>query len=254
MRHRGLVLAAAIVLGVIAAVLAAQYLRGAAARLTSEAEPVEVLVATKPAARGATAEELAKSAVLETRSIPRQYVAENAVSSLAAIEGQVLAVDVSAGEQITRAKFAYPNVAGIAYSIPEGLVAVSIPADDVTCVSGSLKAGDTVMVLATFDPGPDGKQPETRVLLPKAKVLAVNGQIVSAAAEEEKTTGRGSLSASAQSGRSPTAPTVTLALAPADVVKLGFAEEQWSVWLSLLPPTATEAPTAAGRTIKTIFE
>jgi hypothetical protein len=47
---------------------------------------------------------------------------------------------------------------------------------------------------------------------------------------------------------------VTLALAPADVVKLVFAEEQGSVWLSLLPPTATEAPTAAGRTIKTIFE
>ncbi|MCX8007232.1 MAG: Flp pilus assembly protein CpaB [Coriobacteriia bacterium] len=251
MRHRGLILAAAVVLGISAALLAAQYLRSASSRLAREAEPVEVLVAVKAAARGASAEELVRSKAIETRAVPRQYVAENAVSSLAAIEGQVLAVDVSAGEQITRAKFAYPSQAGIAYSIPEGLVAVSIPADDVKCVSGSLKPGDTVMVLATFDPGPDGKQPETRILLPKAKVLAVNGQLVQT--QEEKQASRG-LASTASNGRSGTVPTVTLALSPADVVKLVFAEEQGSVWLSLLPPTATQAPAVSGRTLKSIFE
>lgn len=252
MRHRGLIVGAAVVLGVIAAILAAQYLRSASARLAREAEPVEVLVAVKAASRGASAEELVRSKALETRAIPRRYVAEGAVSSLAAIEGQVLAVDVSAGEQITRSKFAYATQAGIAYSIPEGLVAVSIPADDVTCVSGSLKPGDTVMVVATFDPGPDGKQPETRVLLPKAKVLAVNGRLVPEQAEEQQS-GRGLAGQSSRSG-SGTVPTVTLALAPADVVKLVFAEEQGSVWLSLLPPTTTDVPTVSGRTLKSIFQ
>lgn len=252
MRHRGLILAAAVVLGVIAAILAAQYLKSASARLAREAEPVEVLVAVKAAPRGASAEELARSKALETRAIPRRYVAEGAVSSLAAIEGQVLAVDVGAGEQITRSKFAYATEAGIAYSIPEGLVAVSIPADDVTCVSGSLKPGDTVMVVATFDPGPDGKQPETRVLLPKAKVLAVNGRLVPEQAGQQQA-GRG-LASSSERGGSGAVPTVTLALTPADVVKLVFAQEQGSVWLSLLPPTATEAPAASGRTLNNIFQ
>lgn len=251
MRHRGLIVVAALVLGLIAALLAAQYLKSASARLAREAEPIEVLVAAKAASRGASAEELARSKTLEVRAIPRRYVAEDAVSSLSAIEGQVLAVDVSPGEQITRAKFAYAAQAGIAYSIPDGLVAVSIPADDVTCVSGSLKPGDTVMVLATFDPGTDGKQPETRVLLPKAKVLAVNGRIVTTD-EQEQQTGRG-IASSSQS-RSGTVPTVTLALAPADVVKLVFAEEQGSVWLSLLPPTTTELPSTSGRTLKNIFQ
>lgn len=250
MRHRGLMLAAAIALGVVAALLAAQYLKGASTQLAEQAEPVEVLVAVKAATRGTSAEELARSKALETRKVPRQYVADDAVSTIAAVEGQVLAVDVSAGEQITRTKFAYPTVAGIAYSIPDGLVAVSIPADDVTCVSGSLKAGDTVMVLATFDPGPDGKQPETRVLLPKAKVLAVNGQIVAQQEQKKSSSGIGGTASS----RSAVAPTITLALTPAEVVKLVFAEEQGSVWLSLLPPTATEALPATGRTLKNIFE
>jgi len=107
------------------------------------------------------------------------------------------------------------------------------------------------MVLATFDPGPDGKQPETRVLLPKAKVLAVNGRLVPEQTEE-KQTGRGL--ASSSRGGSGTVPTVTLALAPADVVKLVFAEEQGSVWLSLLPPTTTDVPAVSGRTLKSIFQ
>lgn len=251
MKHRGLMLAAAVALGVIAALLAARYLKGASAELAEQAEPVEVLVAVKSSPRGTGAEELVRDKALETRKIPRQYVADGAVSTIAAVEGQVLAVDVSAGEQITRSKFAYPSAAGIAYSIPEGLVAVSIPADDVTCVSGSLKAGDTVMVLATFDPGPDGKQPETRVLLPKARVLAVNGQVVATPDAEKRSTGGIGGSASA---RSTTAPTITLALTPSDVVKLVFAEEQGSVWLSLLPPTAVETPQVTGRTLKNIFE
>jgi pilus assembly protein CpaB len=251
MKSRLLILAAALVLGLIAAVVAGSYLRSASVRLTKDAEPVQVLVATQDIPKGTPADDLLKDGLLEVQEVPRRYVSDGAVSSAQGIQGQVLAVGLSKGEQVTKARFQFPGEAGLSYGIPEGFVAVSIAADDVTCVGGMLKPGDNVMVVSTFDPGPNGKEAETRVLLGKAKVLAVNGQTETSAPAAEE--GGATLTGSTRS-RAQTAPTITLALPPGEVEKLVFAEEQGSVWLSLLPATETDLAETAGRTIKTIFK
>ena len=265
MKSRLLVLAAAVILGVIAAVVTANYLRDTTARLTAEAEPVQVMVATTDVARGATAEEMLEAGALEVREIPRRYVADGAVSSPAMITGKVLAIPLTAGEQVTAARFRYPSEVGLSYGIPEGFVAVSIPANDVKCVGGMLKPGDWVMVAVTFDPGPEDPDAEadeeptaqTRVLLPKVKVLAVGlttDTEPQAAAPEESGGGGGVIGGSTTQTEQRVSNTVTLALLPGDLEKLVFAEEKGSVWLALLPATATDIPETTGRRLDSVFE
>jgi len=255
MRSRVFILVAAVVLGIAAALVTAQYLRGATARLTREAEPVQVLVATQDVPRGTTAEEALKQGLIQVQEVPQRYVSASAVSSARGIEGQVLAAALSKGEQVTRARFQFPSEAGLSFAIPDGFVAMSIPADDVTCVGGMLKSGDWVMVTATFDPGPNGKDAESRILLSKARVLAV-GIDTGTGSTNEGSEQDGSLNVTARSsgGNATQVATVTLALKPADVEKVVFAERQGSVWLALLPTTETEVPATVGRNIKTIFK
>ncbi|TDB37677.1 MAG: Flp pilus assembly protein CpaB [Actinobacteria bacterium] len=255
MRSRVFILVAAVVLGIAAALLTAQYLRGATARLTKEAQPVQVLVATQDVPRGTSAEDALKQGLISVQEVPQRYVSASAVSSARGIEGQVLATSLSAGEQVTRARFQFPSEAGLSFAIPDGFVAVSIPADDITCVGGMLKAGDWVLVTATFDPGPNGKDAESRILLQKARILAVGADTGAGAATDEGTTKSGSaLAAGTRGANAAKAATVTLALKPEDVERIVFAEEQGTVWLALLPTTETQVPGTTGRNIKTIFK
>lgn len=256
MRSRLIILIVALLLGGVAALTTNWYLNRATERLEAGTEPVEVLVASETIPRGALADDLLDDGLIVTREVPRRYVSADAVSSPKAIRGQVLAAPLSAGELVTTARFQAPLEAGLAYSVPDGLVAVTIPSDAVRGVAGLLQPGDFVMVTATFEPGPNGVEALTRVLLPKARVLAV-GTDVGAPAAEEPTNDR-SLTANTSSGpeeqAAQAAPTVTLALAPLDVEKIVFAEEQGSVWLALLPATETELPATAGRTLQSLYE
>lgn len=254
MRSRLAILIAALVLGGLAAITTNWYLARATDRLEAGTEPVEVLVAAESIPRGATAEELLRDQLIVAQQVPRQYVSEDAVSSPKAIEGQVLAAPLSAGELVTAARFQNPIDAGLAYSVPDGLVAITIPSDAVKGVAGLLKPGDFVLVTASFEAGPNSTEALTRILLPKARVLAVGADT------EARASGQGddrSLTANAsdvQAEEQQAAATVTLALTPADVEKIVFAEEQGSVWLALLPATATEVPATTGRTLQILYE
>lgn len=254
MKSRVVILVVAVLLGIVAAVVAAKYLGDASAKLTSEAEPVKVLVAVKDVPQGTTAEDALSDGYVELREVPRRYVAEGAVSSASAISGQVLATSLSTGEQVTAARFKYASEVGLAYGIPEGFVAMSVAADDVKCVGGMLKPGDYVMITATLDPGPANAGPETRVLLKKVLVLAVGTTMGN---EQATTTEEGSSSSSLTGNASNTdtaqSLTLTLALLPSDVEKLVYAEEEGTTRLALLPATATSVVPTPGRTLSTIF-
>lgn len=256
MRSRLAILIVALALGGLAALTTNWYLNRATERLEAGTEPVEVLVASEAIPRGAMADDLIDSGQIVTREVPRRYVSADAVSSPKAIRGQVLAAPLSAGELVTTARFQAPKEAGLAYSVPKGLVAVSIPSDAVKGVAGLLKPGDFVMVVATFEPGPNGVEALTRVLLPKARVLAVGTDVgaQSAVSQGDDRSLTANTTEAQQQEQTGAAPTVTLALAPLDAEKLVFAEEQGSVWLALLPATETEVPGTVGRTLQTLYE
>ncbi len=255
MKTKTLIVIASIVLGVLAAVAAGRYLESARARLQAQAEPVKVLVAVTEVPKGTSAEDLMKKGLAEVRSVPRQYVAASAVSSVDAIAGQVLVQPLAPGEQVTTTRFQYAESVGLAFSIPEGHVAVAIPADDVKCVGGLIRPGDFVMVTASFDESKGLREAQTRVLLPRVRVLAVGRDLTGSQEASSEREGRGIVGSTGgdRSASANSASTITLALVPEDVEKLVHAERQGTVWLALIPNGMAEVPSTPGRTLQTLY-
>jgi pilus assembly protein CpaB len=261
MRSRIVILVAAVVAGLIAAFFASSYLNSARLELEAESQPVDVLVAQQDLPVGATAEQLLQAEQIVLTTIPRQYVSDSAVSSSASIEGQVLAFPVSKGEQVTAARFKYPAEVGLSYAVPKDYVAVSIPSNAVKGVSGLVKPGDHVMVMATFESTAEFTDAITKVILRKARVIAVgadlstpeSGTTTPESTEEEDEGGGLTGSARVRSGDQ-TAGTLTLALPPAEAEKLVFAEEKGSVWLALIGSTTAEVPATPGMTYPRVLE
>lgn len=254
MRSRVVIVVVALVLGGLAAVMAAQYLGSARSKIEAESKPVEVLVAQQDIARGTSSEELIERKLVVREKVPSRFVASGAVSSGRAIEGQVLAVALSAGEQLTTGRFEYPSQAGLSYNVPENHVAVTVPVDEVSGVSGLLKPGDNVAVFVTVRTGEsDQAAAQTKLLIPVARVLATGQRTTAEEAPQEQQ----------QDGMAGTQPTgtksVTLALSPTDAEKVVFAANKGdgrgdrSVWLALLPVKGQGAADTSGQTFTTIL-
>lgn len=246
MRTKLLIIVAALMLGGVAAVFAGQYLRGARTDIAELNEPVGVLIAQQDLPRGLGTEELVEKGFVKEERIPRRFVAADAVSSPRLIANQVLAVPVSAGEQLTKTRFQYPSQAGLSYSVPEDLVALSVEVDDVTGVAGLVKPGDNVVVYATFKPDGTDKTAYTQVVVPKARVLAVGGavtpeQATPTSSDSEKKASGGVFAAQNDSTEAPpTYRTVTLGLSVGAAELVVFSREIGNVQLALLPQNAAE--------------
>lgn len=255
MRTKIVILVVALVLGGLAAVLAARYLTDARSEIVEKNEPVEVFVAQEDIPRGLSAEELIASEMIIIEKVPARYVAAGAVSSERALEGHVLAMPLSAGEQVTTGRFELPSTAGLAYSIPADYIALSVPVDEVKGVSGLLKPGDHVTLFAHFEAGPDGDA-LTKMLVNDTKVLAVGGTIRQSQDVTEETQADGGVLATSrtQDEKELNVRTVTIAVSPLIAEKIVFAEEEGEVWCALLPATGEEIEATSGRTLQTVFK
>lgn len=241
MRSRILIIIAALVLGGFAAVMAASYLRSAQSDIAAENEPVEVLVAQQDLPKGMTGDELVRQKLVSIEKVPRQFVSADSVSSARTIEGQVLAVAVGTGEQLTANRFQYPADAGLAYSVPENYVAIAAEIDEVSGVGGLLKPSDNVMVYATLASQGDKREGQTMVIIPRARVLAVGTSVgVEGDPAEEDAKGKGALGGGGAKQQGVMPSTVTLALTPEDAARLVFSQESGSIRLALLPATASK--------------
>lgn len=256
MRTKILILVVALIVGGIAAVMAARYLTQARTTIEAESEPIQVYVAKEDIPRGLSAEELISKKLIVLQPVPRRFAAAGSISSGKALEGRVLAAPLTAGEQVTTARFELPTTAGLAYSIPADFLAVSIPVDEVKGVSGLVKPGDHLMVFLTLSPGPSGEKEYTHSLLEDVKVLAVGGKLQSA---ESAQGDDGVLAVSreqggGQGGQASNVRSVTVAVSPADAERLILAEESGKVWCALRPASAEELPQTKGQTVKTVFK
>lgn len=258
MRTKVLILVLALVLGVVAAVSAAKHIDGARARVAAQDEPVEVLVAQQDLPAGMSGEELIDRELLGLQSIPRRYISGGAISATIAIEGKILTVPLAKGEQVTESRFSLPSAAGLSFAVPEDFVAVSLPNTAERGVAGLVRPGDSVIVYATFEPGTGLENAVTKLILRKARVLAVGASTTTLASttSDEEEGGTQSLTGRATRGTSDTdvPGTVTLALSPADAEKLVFAQENGRVWLALLGSGTTEVPATPGQTYPGIIE
>lgn len=138
--------ALALVLGVIAFVMVRGYQDRVEALHPAVGPPVATVTAATDLPRGTQL----SGDMLRAFSIPREFVPPGAIGDAQAIVGRVLMADVEAGEILTRSRLAATQVGPVAALVPDGLRAVVVPSG---VPPGTLRAGDRVEVYATYGGG-----------------------------------------------------------------------------------------------------
>jgi pilus assembly protein CpaB len=128
------------------------------------------VVATKPLA-AYKAIDRESVALVPVMVAPTQYF-----TSFDEVVGRTPLVDIDAGAPITARYFKEGNV--LARVIPAGYQAVSVEINDVIAVGGFVRPGDIVDVLLFLRSGSGIEQPQSRVLLKEARLLAYEDRII----------------------------------------------------------------------------
>lgn len=220
-RRRILLIVAAIV-AALGLVLVFLYARGADARADERYDAVEVYKAVQPITLGETFETALGEGKIEQQSVPRGQLLEGyvTVDNAESLTGQLAAMDIAPGEQITSAKFAEEVTTGVRLPVPEGLFAVSVQLSDPQRVAGFVNPGDAVTVISTT---PDTGGLAT-VLIPDAQVIGVGSSTPLAAPTTED-------GQPAPEGVSNTI--LTLAVPLDDSLRLAYASESGTLSFAL---------------------
>jgi len=279
MRRRLLGTLAAVVMAAIGVFLLVAYVHGAEDRALAGEELVPVLVVNDAVDSGTDADGLVGSIRLER--VPAKVRADGAVSDLDDLEGLVATIDLFPGEQLTDARFAAAETLEAASEVepPPGTLEVTVSLAPERAIGGQIQPGDTVAVLASFDPftvgstdpSEEGQEVEvgsggsgvfvgttdggdaarrtpnsTALLLRRVTVTNVQVEQLPRTYEDEPPAGTPDL-----------APTgnlmITLAVTPDAAEKLVFTAEHGFVWLASDPTSAREADRVV-ETRETIYE
>lgn len=238
-----LILISGIVLGIAAIVMTKVYLdqqqqvlqqKAKAAIANMQSNQTAVLVANKDIPQGAVIE----AEMFETSIVPNKFVQPQAVTSLDRIAGMVTVAPISKGEQISLSKLMNDRrsrSADLAGATPSGKRAISIVADNIASLSGMVKPGDYVDVLAIIQipvQGQDGRVTGQTAVIPlfqNVLVLAVGQNISGVAApaaryaEDTSSAGGNVL--------------ITLALGPQEANLVAFIQEQGKLRLVMRSPS-----------------
>jgi pilus assembly protein CpaB len=146
----GIVVAVALAAG--GTLLLVGYVNAAEDRALAGEEVVPVLVVDQPIEKGADVEAFASA--LRTERVPAKIVADGAVTDLTDLDGLVAGVDLLPGEQLSIARFTTPETLAVTRRIPapDGFLEVTVSLAPDRAVGGRVVPGDTVAVLASFDP------------------------------------------------------------------------------------------------------
>jgi Flp pilus assembly protein CpaB len=183
-------------------------------------KPATVLVANRLIEKGTSGAAIGVGEYFRVTKMLDKQVAQGALASSADLHGEVAAVDIYPGQQLTASDFV---TGGLFYSrLPRNLRAVTVPVDTSHGMTGGIQTGDRADVYASF-PKEGQKPPVVRLLAPDVVVLD--------AAKKARTTFGGS-STSATS-------TVTLEVDIHQAAELAFTGDFGKVWLVLRPAHGT---------------
>jgi pilus assembly protein CpaB len=230
MRSRGLVIAVAFLLAMSATFVVYLYMRGIEQR-SSGGDMVAVVVSDEDIPAGTQLDELIAEEHFSTIRVPEDAVVRDAVLTVQSLQGRETSAPVLAGEQISTTRLrGSEQLPGGNLGIPNGFQALTLPLESPRLAGGAIQQGDHVTLFGTFTnvASERGNSPAATVtLVPDVEVLEVTTTEVTG--ETEQTTEM-----------------ITLALKPKDAQDVVFAQEQGSVWMTLLPPN--ERGTDSGTT------
>ncbi len=168
MRSRGLVVAIAVVLAVLAAVGVIVYTNQVKNSATTE-DTVAVVVSNQDIQASTELDPLlAQGGVFKQIRVPKDALVEGAVISLDQLQGQVTSAPIFANEQIPLSRLGQgtSNVLGIS----EGHMALSMELDSPPGGNGHIQRGDQVSVFVTFAKGTPIQYKQLSDLLGKAGI------------------------------------------------------------------------------------
>jgi pilus assembly protein CpaB len=272
MKIRIVLLFLAIIFGIAAVIGVMFYVNNVRSSVEYATEKIDALVAIKDIPKETPVEKLVSEKFVEVRQVPRQYLVTGALTSLDPLKGYITVTVINQGEQITQNKFIRPSDISLAFIVPDGMLAVSIPVDEVKGVSNLINVGDKVNVIATFKPDQNqqsltaasgdtsgsasqGSQESvqkeiTKTLIWNVQVLHVGVGVINNGSSNSN----GDLVSTDNTKGTTEVKTVTLAVTPEQSEKLVFSEDLGTVWLALVPLKGIEEKETPGRTLENIFQ
>jgi Flp pilus assembly protein CpaB len=247
MKSRGLVVAIAVLLAIVAAAGVVLYTNGVKSDAVNGGALSTVVVAHEPIPANTNLNPLIDQGVFGDLQVPTDAVVEGAVTNINELRGQTTTSPILANEQIAIERLSSGDLPeGGTLGISDGNVAVSLRVSDEAGVNGAITRGSYITIYASFDNVKllPGNTPEQQVqaatnaadkggvlpsititLIPAVRVLEAVNPIVSE--DGSRTTNAGQV-------------TLTLDLTPADAQNLVYAQQNGVTWIGMLPPRDTE--------------
>lgn len=257
-----LILISGIVLGLVAIVMVKMYLDQQQMIIQDKAKKAVASIQANQAAVLVSKQDLPKGSVIEasmldTAIVPNKFIQPGAVTSLDRIAGMVTIAPITKGEQISLSKLSNVKQAGggggdLAGVTPSGKRAISIVVDNISSLSGMVKPGDYVDVLATIQvpvQGQDGQVTGQMTVIP----LFQNTLVLAVGQNTGGATGSGSRYAEKESS-SGAASLITLALGPQETNLIAFVQEQGKVRLTMRSPADAKVEPIVPASWETLFQ
>ncbi len=164
----GGIIVAALLVGIVTAVMLGSYLRSQAESQKKNWQPVVVAAQDIPARTKLTRE------MVRVDHFPKELIAENIYTKPEELEGRFAKEAIRAKEQIRKSDvLAEGSSFTMAYKVHEGMRAIAISVDEVRGVGTAIQPGDRVDIIATFQ-DQRTKLVTTKMILQNVLVLFVD--------------------------------------------------------------------------------
>jgi pilus assembly protein CpaB len=239
--RRILVLAVALVLGVVGAAAVLLYTSRADERAAAGQQPVTVFVSAAVIPAGTSLITARESGLIEPDVLPGRSVPERALRTLPENDELVAVTEVAAGEVLLDGRFGAEALNSGRLAVPQGKVAMSVQLADPGRVGGLLEPGDAVAMVHYRELE---KQHSASLLLPRVEVLAVGETTARTGQEVAPNDESADTSADSNASKEEPVPTtvLTVAVAASEMTKLAYGNNFGVLALALLGQDATALP------------
>jgi pilus assembly protein CpaB len=145
MGRRTVLMLVAILVAALGSTLVFLYVQGINDRAIQKQNPVQVLTATDVINPGESLDDAQAAGKLALTDVPEANVLPGALTSTAALQGQLALMTIYKGEQILPEKFG-TTVASGTLAVPKGMVAISVQLTDPDRVAGFVQPGSKIAI------------------------------------------------------------------------------------------------------------
>jgi Flp pilus assembly protein CpaB len=261
MRSRGLVVAIAVVLAVLAAVGVIVYTNQVRTQVEVE-NTVPVLVSNQDIPANTNLDALIADGAFEFVRVPENALVADAVTTEEQLTGRTTTAPIFAREQITESRLSGGDSSLSVIGVSEGHLGLTVSLEAARGGGGIVQRGDTVAVFATFEEGTVVTREALRTLLSPNQIQRFFDSLVQAGAATNL--GQSDVflmpfkftvvlvpAVDVLSIQNPTVDEqgrqaetgvvqMSLDMLPEDARNLVFASETATIWVGLLPPSDAE--------------